>query len=75
VINLVFLELGQKASAKEKCSASNKDDNKKATYNRVILNPIGLAPGRHYPNIIGGNDDDLIHPLSLEVLEMANIAA
>jgi hypothetical protein len=40
---------------------------KKNSYNRIILDAVGFSPSCHNPDIIVGDEDDLIHALGLEL--------
>jgi hypothetical protein len=43
------------------------------TYNRVILNAIGLAPSIHDPCVVERNDSNGVDPFALELLELVNV--
>jgi hypothetical protein len=43
------------------------------TYDRVVTDAIGLGPGGHHPPIIGGNHNDLVNTLRLELLTVLDV--
>jgi hypothetical protein len=44
------------------------------TYDRLILDAVGLAPGGHDEGVVEGDHDDLVDALALELLELADEA-
>lgn len=41
-----------------------------STYNKIILDTVGLAPSAHDKGVIVGDDDDLINALGLESIPL-----
>ena len=44
------------------------------TYDRLILDAVGLAPGGHDEGVVVGDDNDLVNALRLEVVELGLVA-
>jgi hypothetical protein len=44
------------------------------TYERIILDAVGLAPGGHDEGVVEGDADDEIDALGLEVAELRQVA-
>jgi hypothetical protein len=45
----------------------------RGTHNEIILNTVGLAPGTHDPVVIGGDEDDLVDALGLELVLVVDV--
>ncbi len=54
-------------------SGQKGEQGKGVTYNRIIFDTIGLAPGSHDPLVVAGNDYDLVHALGLELVEVGEV--
>lgn len=46
---------------------------KEETHNRLILDPVSLAPRRHHEGIVGRNENDAVYALGLELLQMGQV--
>lgn len=44
------------------------------TYDEVVLDTVGLAPGGHDVGVVVGNDDDLVDTLGLELGSLGDVA-
>jgi hypothetical protein len=44
-----------------------------STYNRIILDPVRLAPGSHNPLVIARNEDDLVYTRRLELVKIVDV--
>jgi hypothetical protein len=43
------------------------------TYNEVILDVVGLAPGGHDEGVVVGEEDDLVDALGLELVDVGQV--
>lgn len=44
------------------------------TYNVLVVDAVGLAPGRHDKGVVAGNHDNLVDALGLELVNLAREA-
>jgi hypothetical protein len=43
------------------------------THNRVVLDPVGLAPRRHDECVVGRDEDDAVDALGLELIQVGQV--
>lgn len=44
------------------------------TYNKVVVDAVGLAPGAHDPVVVVGDEDDLVDPFGFELVALGDEA-
>jgi len=45
----------------------------KRAYDRVVLNAVGLAPGRHDEGVVRRDEDDTVDAFGPELIEVGNV--
>ena len=48
-------------------------DKKGKTYNRIVVDPVRLAPRRHDEGVVEGDEDDGVHALGLELVQVGQV--
>lgn len=43
------------------------------SHDELVLDAVGLAPGRHDEGVVVGNDDDLVNALGLELVGVVDV--
>jgi hypothetical protein len=49
------------------------DRKAESTYNRIVLDPVRLAPSSHDPLVVARNEDDLVHTRRLEFVKVVDV--
>lgn len=46
----------------------------RCAYDELVVDLVGFAPGGHDPSVVGGNDDNLVDTLALELRDLVDEA-